>query len=274
MAAEVAAHYSGGDFLARLESALLEDGADPLRPTLEALAPYDQFHGRGLEATEELAARLPVRAADRLLDVGSGAGGPARWLARRFGCRVAGLDLSEDLCALARELNRRTGMESQVSIDAGSALAMPYPDASFDGAVSMNVSMNIADKAALYRELRRVLKPGGWLALSELALGPGPALDYPVPWATDPSASFLATREDTVRALAACGFEVQESRETTAENLDFMARSRAAVAAGGKPPHRAVPLFLGASAKAAMANTGRGIAERRIVPIEILARRA
>ena len=91
---EVSGHYGSGDLLARLGAALRDDGVDPERPSIAALAPYDQFHGRGLEATEELAGLLQVAPTDHILDVGSGIGGPARYLAHRFGCRVTGLDLT------------------------------------------------------------------------------------------------------------------------------------------------------------------------------------
>lgn len=270
----VTGHYGRGGLLQRLERALLDDGADPMRPTAEALAPYDQLHGRGIEATEELAAMVDVTAADHLLDIGSGIGGPARSMARRFGCRVTGIDLTEEFCDVARHFTRALGLEARVRFEVGDALAMPFPDASFDGAYSMNVSMNIADKPALYAEVARVLKPGGWLALSEVAKGPGAPLEYPVPWATRADDSFLATPKETLRALEAAGFEVVHWRETAAEAIAFSARGLATSARGEKPPQRAVPLVHGEIAAQAVRNAARGVAEGRIVPVEILCRLA
>ena len=271
--ANIAEHYSSGDLLQRLEAALASDGVDPAHPTLEALAPYDQFHGRGLEATEEIAALLSAGPADHLLDVGSGIGGPARHMAKRFGCRVTGIDLTAEFCEVARHLTRVLGMESKVSFELGDALAMPFANAAFDGAYSMNVSMNIADKGALYREIHRVLKPGGWLMLSELAQGPGAPMDYPTPWAATAEASFLTTPEETRRGLEAAGFEVVQSRDTAEAVKAYGARSRAIVEAGGKPPHRAVQLIHGGIAAVAMRNSSRGSAEGRIIPVEILCRK-
>ena len=271
--ASIAEHYSSGDLLQRLEAALASDGVDPAHPTLEALAPYDQFHGRGLEATEEIAALLSAGPADHLLDVGSGIGGPARHMAKRFGCRVTGIDLTAEFCEVARHLTRVLGMESKVSFELGDALAMPFANAAFDGAYSMNVSMNIADKGALYREIHRVLKPGGWLMLSELAQGPGAPMDYPTPWAATAEASFLTTPEETRRGLEAAGFEVVQSRDTAEAVKAYGARSRAIVEAGGKPPHRAVQLIHAGIAAVAMRNSSRGSAERRIIPVEILCRK-
>ena len=270
---DISSHYTSSDLLPRLEAALAEDGHDPAHPTAEALAPYDQFHGRGLEATEELARDLEVSEDDHLLDVGSGIGGPARYMAQRFGCRVTGIDLTADFCAVATHLTGLLGLAERVAFQQGNALAMPFADAQFDGAYSMNVSMNIDDKAGLYREIHRVLKPGAWLVLSEIAKGHGPALDYPTPWARTAASSFLATPKETSEGLATAGFEVLRVRDTTQESLAFRDRAAAMVERGKKPPHRAVQLIHGELAAEAGANTGRGMAERRILPIEVFCRK-
>ena len=194
-------------------------------------------------------------------------------MARRFGCRVTGIDLTAEFCDVARHLTRLLGLEDRVGFELGDALAMPFAAASFDGAYSMNVSMNIADKAGLYRGICRVLKPGGWLMLSELAQGPGPEMEYPTPWASSAQTSFLSTPEETRRGLEDAGFEVVQMRETAQQVKAYGARSREMVARGEKPPHRAVMLIHGELAREAMANTARGIVEARIVPIEVLGRK-
>jgi ubiquinone/menaquinone biosynthesis C-methylase UbiE len=270
---DISNHYSRGDLLSRLNAALVDDGVDPGRPSIETLAPYDQFHGRGLEATVEIADTLDVAAHDHLLDIGSGIGGPARYLAHRFGCRVTGIDLTAEFCEVARALTRSLGLEAKVDFELGNAVSMPFADSSFDGAYSMNVSMNIADKAAFYREIHRVLKPGTWLVLSELAQGTGAELDYPTPWASTAQASFLSTPEETLRGLGEAKFDIVQFRSTREQALAFGARSRAMVERGEKPPHRAVMLMHGDIAKQAMANTARGLAEARIDPIEVLCRK-
>ncbi len=270
---DVAAHYSRGDLLHRLNAALAKDGVDPARPTAEALAPYDQFHGRGMEATRELAALMPARAEDTVLDIGSGIGGPARYVAARFGCRVTGVDLTPEFCDVARHLTRLLGLDDRVTFETADALALPFDAASFDGAYSINVSMNIADKAAFHREIARVLKPGGWLVLAEIAKGTDAALEYPTPWAKTAATSFLATAAETRASLEAAGFLVDTMRDTREEALAYAARSRAAVERGEPPPHRSVQLVHGETAKDATANSARAQADGRIVPVEIVARR-
>jgi ubiquinone/menaquinone biosynthesis C-methylase UbiE len=272
MSHDITSHYTRGDLLQRLNAALAEDGIDPSRPTLAALAPYDQFHGRGLEATAEIAALVQPGPADHLLDIGSGIGGPARHFAAHFGCRVSGIDLTPEFCDVARHLSHLLGLAHKTGFHVGDALAMPFADASFDGAYSMNVSMNIADKAAFYREIRRVLKPGAWLALSEIALGHGAELDFPTPWAGSAASSFLCTPEETRQGLGEAGFDVLRLHSTLEQAREFGARSRAMVERGEKPTHRAVMLIHGDKAKLAMANIARGLSDGRVVPIEVLAR--
>lgn len=268
--ADITGHYSSGELLDRLRVVLTDDGADPDAPTIASMAPYDQFHGRGMEATQELAGVLDAAAGDHVLDVGSGIGGPARYMADRFGCRVTGIDLTPEFCDAARHVTGLMGLGDRVSFEQGDATAMPFGDAAFDKAYSMNVSMNIADKTGFYAEIGRVLKPGGRLILSEIAQGPGGDVDYPTPWARTAASSFLATPEETRAGLEACGFTIEQVRDTSEQVLEFGARSRALVEAGKKPLHRAVQLFHGDLASESMGNTSRGVAEKRLVPIEVL----
>jgi SAM-dependent methyltransferase len=273
MSTEITGHYSRGNLLSRLNAALRADGVDPNHPTIDALAPYDQFHGRGLDATVEMAEAMPARASDHLLDIGSGIGGPARYFATRFGCRITGVDLTPEFCDVARHLTHLMGLDDTVAFDVGDALKLPFAPESFDGAYSINVSMNIADKAGFYRAIHRLLKPGGWLLLSEIATGHGGDPDFPTPWASGPGSSFLATPEQTRKGLQDAGFDIVRFESTREAALAYGARARALVERGEKPPHRAVALIHGEVAKDAMANSARALADGRIEPIEILARK-
>ena len=269
----ISGHYSSGTLMERLRALLMTEGIDPEHPTVEQLAPFDHFHGRGLEATQQAADLVSPTPADHILDVGSGIGGPARYFTRRFGCRVTGIDLTAEFCDVARALTRAVGLADRITFEHGNALTMPFADASFDGAYSMNVSMNIADKPGFYREVRRVLKPGAWFVLAEIARGPAGAPTYPTPWARTADTSFLSTPDATHDALAAAGFTIVKSRDTAAEAAAFTARARALIARGEKPPFHAVYLIHGDLAREMAANGARDLAAGKTIPIEILCRR-
>jgi len=105
----VRAHYGRDGLYDTIVAALAAAGKDVARLSPRDLAPIDHFHGRGVEATAEMADLLPVAPGDHLLDIGSGIGGPARYMADRFGCRITGIDLTETFCDVARRLTALVG---------------------------------------------------------------------------------------------------------------------------------------------------------------------
>jgi len=194
-------HYSAQDIKTRILAALRAAGLDPeQRLNPEELGALDHFHTGGLKASLDLLELAQIGDADRVLDIGAGLAGAARMLASARACRVDCLEMSSDYCAGAELLNRLTGLEDRIGVHKGSALEMPFPDDTFDAAWMQNVGMNIEDKAMLYAEIHRVLKPGGRFAFQEMAAGQTPASYFPLPWATDPGDSFLVSG-DTMHAL-------------------------------------------------------------------------
>jgi sarcosine/dimethylglycine N-methyltransferase len=182
-------HYRATGLTDRLKMALAAFGPEGLRLTPQQLGAIDQFHTRGLAATAELAELAGITAEMSVLDAGAGVGGPARFLAATYGCRVTGIDLSEPFVDAARYLTERTGQGGQVSFQTASALELPFGDGLFDAVLLQHVAMNIADRPRLYREIRRVLKPGGRFATFDVVLNGGDP-HYPVPWAQTPARAF------------------------------------------------------------------------------------
>lgn len=219
-ARQINEHYGRRDVSSRILEVLRGAGKDVDHLTREDVASMDEFHSGGRESTRALARFAGLRPGMRVLDVGSGVGGPARTLAAEFGCRVTGLDLTEEFCRAAEMLTARLRMSDQVDFRQGNALAMPFADASFDVVWSQNAIMNIEDKAALFREIARVLRPGGLLAFEAVLQGPGGPIHFPAFWADEPAVSFLATPEALRRDLAAAGLEERAWEDRTARSIE------------------------------------------------------
>jgi SAM-dependent methyltransferase len=214
--AAVESHYANGSLERRLLDALAAVGKDVDRLTHEDLSLVDEFHIGGRRATIEFAGQTPVRPGMRLLDVGCGVGGPARYFAAEQGCEVTGIDLTADFVALATALAARVGLSDKVTYRHASALDMKFDAGSFDGAYMIHVGMNIEDKAALFAEVKRVLKPGGFFAVYEVMRAGEGELSFPVPWASDPACSFLAPPTAYRDAAERAGFRLTSERDRRA----------------------------------------------------------
>jgi ubiquinone/menaquinone biosynthesis C-methylase UbiE len=256
---DVRDHYRATGLTERLRDALAVFGPADQRLTPQQLASLDQFHTRGLAATADLAKLAGITTDMAVLDLGSGVGGPARFLAATLGCRVTGVDLSEPFVDAARYLTERTGQSGQVSFQIGSALELPFDDSGFDAVLLQHVAMNIGDRAGLYREIRRVLKPGGKFATYDAVLKDG-ELHYPVPWARTPATSFLITAAATRAAIEPAGFRAIVWQDDSETAKAWFAQMRAS----GPPPSPNLGVVMGPDFAQLSANLARNLAEGRI----------
>lgn len=210
-------HYGDAGLLERIVAALRRSGRDADALTVDDLAPVDEFHIGGRGATEHLLERARIPPGSRVLDVGSGIGGTARYLAATGSHTVTGVDLTPEYLRVAGALNELVGLDGSVAFRRADVCALPFPAASFDAAVMLHVGMNVPAKAEAFAEVARVLVDGGPFAIYDI-MGPSDApLDFPVPWAGSPAASFLATADEYVTGLEAAGFEVRH----VADRADF-----------------------------------------------------
>jgi sarcosine/dimethylglycine N-methyltransferase len=252
-------HYRSPGLTERLKTALTVFGPEDQRLAPEQLGALDQFHTRGLVATAELAKLAGITAGMSVLDVGSGVGGPARFLAATHGCQVTGVDLSEPFVDAARYLSGRTGQSGQVSFQTASALELPFDDGRFDVALLQHVAMNISDRAGLYREIRRVLKSGGRFATFDAVLKGGEP-HYPVPWARTPATSFLLTAIATREAIEPAGFRTLTWQDDTEAAKAWFAQMRVS----GPPPSPNLGVVMGPDFAQLSANLGRNLMEGRL----------
>lgn len=213
---KVAAHYGRPGLEAAVVAELKASGLDLDRLTPADLSAGDEFHLGWHPATVAFAEAAAFPRGAHLLDIGSGVGGPARHFASVHGCRVTGIDITPDFVAVANTLTRLCRLTDSVGFREASALALPFPDATFDGAYTIHVAMNVADKAGLIAEARRVLKPGATFAIYDVMRTGEAALTYPLPWADSAETSFVESPAAYRAMLEAAGFAVISQRDRVA----------------------------------------------------------
>lgn len=268
----IARHYERGDLEPAILAAAAAAGKQADALTAADLAPVDEYHTGGRQATADFAAEIGFPAGAHLLDVGCGIGGPARYFAETAGCRVTGIDLTAEYVETAAALSRRVGLGGRVEFRRASALDMPFEPAAFDGAYMMHVGMNIDDKARLFTEVRRVLKPGGLFAVFDMMRADAGDLAFPVPWAASQETSFVASPADYRKALDRARFDVVKERDRRDFAREFFRQTAAKIAAAGGPPPLGLHILMKGDAKAKVANVIANLERGLIAPIELVAR--
>jgi ubiquinone/menaquinone biosynthesis C-methylase UbiE len=259
----VESHYAGGGDVARaIAEGLNRAGKDISKLTTADLGTVDEFHIRGRKATLELARSLNLSVASHVLDIGSGLGGPARTLAETYGCRVTGIDLTQSFCDAATTLSGWLGLRDRVDFQQGDATRLPFADGQFDAAMTIHVAMNIAAKAEMYAETRRVLKPGSRFAAYDILQGEGGEVMFPVPWAREASISHLVTPDSMRSLLTDAGFRIVTVEDSTEESQSWFEAMAARMVDAA--PAVTFQAFLGNDFPEMARNQVRNLRDRRI----------
>lgn len=261
--AAIQTHYSSQNLANVILAALEKAGANLQRLSLEELAPIDEFHIRGRAATLELAQAAGLRSTMRVLDIGSGIGGTSRCLAKEFGCRVTGIDLTDEYCQVASMLTEKVGLDGLIDYHRGDATSLPFEDDEFDVVWTEHVAMNIPDKRRFYGEMFRVLKPGGTLAIYDVLAGPSGPVVFPVPWARTPDTSFLVSPDELRELLQDSGFTVSDWKDTTTQAREWFVNLAERIRREGFPA-LGFHLLMGHDFRAMAQNQGRNLEEGRI----------
>jgi SAM-dependent methyltransferase len=276
-AASVERHYTRSNLENTILTALQNAGKNIEQLTVDDLAPVDEMHTRGREATANIASLLNLQPNFHVLDVGAGIGGPSRYLASKFGCHVTGLDLVEEYCRVADSFAKRVKLDNLLTYRQGDATQMPFDDTTFDVVWTQHASMNIADKKKLYSEMHRVLKPsGGKLAIYDVFKGSNSSnidgsassIHFPVPWASDPSISHLISVEETRKLLKedVAGFKEVAWEDKTESVIDWVKQmmKRAQQTSGGGPPPLGLHVIGGPQWSEMVKNALKNLEEVRI----------
>ncbi len=269
----VSDHYSHGNLLNAIEEALGELGKTIDSVNIEDLAPVDEFHIGGRQATKNFLGQLDISQQEHILDVGCGLGGTARYVANKYNNKVTGIDLTEEYIETGNALCAWVGLDKNIRLLQGSALSLPFKGETFDGAYMMHVAMNIEDKLQLFNEIYRVLRPGAVFGVYDVMQVNDGELSYPVPWATDKSTSHLVFPMDYRSKLSSAGFEVSKENNCREFALEFFKVLRKKTEASGGPPPLGLHTLMQASTADKIKNMIFNITEGFIAPIEIIARK-
>ena len=271
---EVSAHYASAGLLAAIRDGVAKLGKTPATVTVEDLAPVDEFHIGGRQASEEFLGQLSLSSDQRVLDVGCGLGGSARFAATRYGCQITGIDLTEKYVTTGQVMCDWVGLAGRVSLRQGSALTMPFEADTFDRAYMLHVGMNIDDKRQLCAEIHRVLRPGAYFGIYDVMRTGEGELAYPVPWAETPATSAVHSVDDYRVALRAADFVTMTERNRRDFALEFFAKLKARTTGASGPAPLGLHILMGHTSSQKIANMVANIASGTLAPVEIVARKA
>jgi ubiquinone/menaquinone biosynthesis C-methylase UbiE len=270
----VSGHYSRSGLIQAIENGVIGMGKTTDTVTVDDLAPVDEFHIGGRKATEDLMAQLGIAPGDHVLDVGCGLGGPARFVADRYKCRVSGIDLTLDYVETGNRLCEWVGLGDRVKLFQSTALSMSFQNTIFNAAYMLHVGMNIEDKESLCLEVARVLRRGGLFAVYDVMRMADGELSFPLPWATTRESSTVESPERYKRALERAGFEILSERNRKDFALAYFndLRSRASAASGPVP--LGLQTLMGERRQDQIKNMIESISTGIIAPVELIVRKA
>lgn len=270
----VSDHYARGGLVEAIEGGVSRMGKTIDTLTIDDLSAVDEFHIGGRRATEQLMAQLGVSPGDHVLDVGCGLGGPARFLADRYKCRVSGIDLTSDYVETGNRLCEWVGLRDRVKICQASALAMPFRDLTFSAAYMLHVGMNVGDKESLCLEVARTLQAGSRFVVYDVMRTADGELSFPLPWATTIESNALGSPQIYTQALELAGFEILSERNRKEFALAYFddLKSRAS-APGDEPAPLGLHTLMGERRQDQIKNMIATISKGIIAPIELVARK-
>ena len=264
--------WTRGNLHLRVREAMIEANLIDKKLEIEDLFPIDQYHARGIAATVDLGKRMPISKGNKILDIGCGLAGPARYYAKKFECFITGIDITPSFIELGNEFNQLTSMSNKIDLKVGNGEILELEDNTFDGAYSQHVTMNVAQRDRFFSEAYRVLKKGSFFAFTEHGLGPLGDPIFPLPWADSESMSYLLPPEETISILKKIGFTDIEIIKTGDKYMSgyekLVNKTNDTI-----PPTLGIHVIGGPSIIERSKNSLKSIKEKRTLPFEVLCKK-
>ena len=264
--------WTRGDVFSRVHQAMSETGLINKKLEIEELFPIDQYHARGIAATVDLGKRMPISKNQKIIDIGCGLGGPARYYAKEFKCFITGIDITPSFIEIGNEFNRLTSMSDNVELLVGNGEVLNFENETFDGAYSQHVTMNISNREKFFSEAFRVLKKDSFFAFTEHGLGPEGNPIFPLPWANSLEMSFLLPPQKTISILKDTGFsdiKIIETAEKYISGYEKLIKLKSE----NKKPVLGIHVIGGDSMNERSKNSMESIKENRTLPFEIVCKK-
>lgn len=267
-------HYTRGGLVDALRQGIRTLGKTTETVDIDDLGPVDEFHIGGRIATEGFLDQLDIDSSHHVLDVGCGLGGASRFAANKYGCRVTGVDLTQEYVETGNIICSWLGLDDKINLELQDAINLSFSAETFDRAYMLHVGMNISAKESLAKELYRVTRPGGRVGIYDvMRVGDGELL-FPVPWAAEPRGSSVDLVTTYESALVDAGFHILAIRDRREFALEFFAQlpSKAVDVAG--PPPLGLHILMGKTAPEKIGNMVTNISRQIIAPVEIVAEKS
>ena len=264
--------WTRGDIFSRVHQAMSDAGLINKKLNIEDLFPIDQYHARGIAATVDLGKRMPIKKNQRILDIGCGLGGPARYYANEYECIITGIDITPSFIEIGNEFNKITSMSNKVELKIGNGEILDFENETFDGAYSQHVTMNISNREKFFTEAFRVLKKDGFFAFTEHGLGQEGDPIFPLPWADSSEMSFLLTPQKTISILKDTGFSDIKIIETADKYISGYEKL-IKLKTENKNPVLGIHVIGGDSMNERSTNSMKSIKENRTLPFEIVCKK-
>ncbi|WP_036379140.1 class I SAM-dependent methyltransferase [Muricauda sp. MAR_2010_75] len=249
---KIEAHYHKEGLFEEVLARLENQNIDLNSVQRSDIAGVDEFHVRGAAVSKELAASIDLND-KKVLDMGSGLGGPCRMLADEFNCTATGIDLSPEFVRTANALSKLVGLEDRTFFIQGSATRLPFEANSFDVVWTQHVQMNIPDKENFYSEAHRVLKPGGYFLYYDIFRKEDGNIQYPMPWASQENLSFLIKNNEMAHIVEDLGLKSISKTDQTQAGIAFFTSLLAKVKQQG-PPKLGLNVLMGDSTVSKLTN--------------------
>ena len=268
---KVVEHYEINTLYESILKGLSDSGVDLNNVSADQLSAADEFHIGGTEATGFVGDKFENLKGVKVLDVGCGIGGPARFIARHMSCSVTGIDLTPSFIKTGNALTELVGLDNSVELVEGDASGLPFQEQSFDAAYMIHVGMNISDKNSTFKSVNKVLKSGALFVIYDVMKTQEKTIKFPVPWADKAEGSAVESVDSYSRGLAASGFSILSSEVKRDFAIDYFEKMMNRMEGGPSP--LGLHLIMGANTGEKVQNVYQQIVGGLLAPVLMVAKK-